>query len=177
MTTIGEQLKQVEDKHARERIARRSDMLRKFVKEDLLAALKEDIERGGSGRKAVEAPKEIQHLFAAPLNWDGHSPHTSKSSPYNNVWRELDAWAESENLEISTGTPFDEGKYGGVPWDMRRWGGYLKISVPKPQPVKPTPPAPIKQEQGANITMANLLWGMAIAVIGTFILTYFGIRH
>lgn len=176
MATIGEQLKQVEDQHTRERIARRSDMLQKFVKEDLLAALKEDIAKGGSGRKALEAPKEIGHLFAAPMGRGFYDPHTSTESPYYPVWRELDAWAKSENLSISTGSYFDGNQYRGA-WETRRWGGYLYISVPKPEPVKPTPPAPTKQEQGATITIKEAVFGILFAVLATFLLTYYSVGH
>lgn len=178
MATLGEDLKAIEDQKTNERIARRSDMLRKFVKEDLLKALQQDIENGGDGRKALEAPADIRHLFAGPLDYDGYCPHTSTRSTYYKVWRELDAWAKGENLAIATGTPFDKNQYGGTPWDMRRWGGYLYISVPKPEePVRPTPPALRKVENGANITMNEMLVGIFASVIITFLLTYFSIRH
>lgn len=176
MATIGEQLKQVEDEKTRDRIAHRSNMLRKFVKEDLLEALKEDIAAGGSGHKGLEAPKEIRHLFAAPLTYNGYDSYTDPNSAYCEVWRELDAWAKSENLAISTGSYFDENQYH-EPWDFRRWGGYLYISVPKPQPVKPTPPAPIKQEQGATITIKEAVFGILFAVLATFLLTFYSVGH
>lgn len=161
----------------RERTARRSNMLRKFVKEDLLAALEKDIKNGGDGYARVKAPDEIRHLFAAPLDHNGGSPYTNKG-PYFNVWRELDGWAASENLSINVGEAFDNGQRGGTPWDMRPWGGYLRIALPKPVvPVKPTPPAPRMVENGATITMNEMLVGIFASVIITFLLTYFSIRH
>jgi hypothetical protein len=171
--SIGEQLKQTEELRRQERVTRRSDMLRKFVKEDLLNALTTQIDKGGNDYAPVLAPKEIRHLFAAPLDAGYKNSHSNPQSPYNAVWRELDAWAASENLFIRTGHSMGNNNRGGIPWDNLDWGGSLGIRVPKPEPVKPTPPAPQVVKKGISFptliigTMAVIL-GLILVALGAF---------
>lgn len=171
MATIGESLKASEDQQRRERIVRRSDMLRKFVKEDLLTALQDNITKGGSDYAPVIPPQEIRPLFAASLGGDVPSPYESKRSAYYDVWRELDEWATSEDLFIRTGHNMSKDNYVR-PWADYDWGGSLGIlQKPKAEPVKPTPPAPQMVSKGVPVSV--LVIGM-IAVILAFILLAVG---
>lgn len=160
MATIGESLKASEDQQTRERIARRSDLLRKFVKEDLLKALQDSIASGYTDHAPVLAPKDIRYLFAAPLDKDVPSPYQNERSVYNDVWRELDAWAASEDLFIRTGHNMGKDNYVR-PWADYDWGGSLGIRKPKVEPVKPTPPETQKVSRGVP---------MPILILGSFVL-------
>lgn len=179
MTTIGEQLKQTENSKTRERVARQSDMLRKFVKEDLLRSLKDNIEKGGRGLSDARllAPKEIRHLFQAPLCYDETLSIDNPNSIFAPVWDELKAWMLQENLKLQVGEDMGNRDRSGVPWAEKDWGGYLYISLPKPEPVKPTPPAPQRVMQGATLTIKEAVWMMSGSCAITFLLTYFSMRH
>lgn len=176
MSTIGEELKQREDQLTQERITRRSDMLRKFVREDLLLALQTAIGSGHEDYAPVLAPKEIRHLFAARLGGDVSSPYEDKRSVYYDVWRELDEWATSEDLFIRTGHNMDKDNRVR-PWADYDWGGSLGIRKKKPEPAKPTPPAPQRVMQGATLTLKEAILMMSGSCAITFVLTYFLMRH
>lgn len=176
MATIGEELKQVEDDKTRERIARRSNMLRKFVKEDLLLALRLRISEGYTDYAPVLPPKEIRRLFAAGLDYSGVAARDRKDSAYYDVWKELDEWAAGEDLSISTGINLSKDNYIR-PWDDYDWGGTLRIRKPEPvKPTKPTPPASQKIQKGATISVNEALWGLGFAVLVTFLITFFAMR-
>jgi len=164
VATITEELTPLTSQTAHARIAQRSELLRKYVKEDLLLMLRKDIARGGSGHMGVEAPKDIGFLFAENLGGD---PVTKRyDGAYGPVWRELDEWMSAEGLALHMGEVFDGGQYGGVPWIDRPWGGYLFIPQKKPEPVptKPTPPPTQKVKQGADLSW-NEVWGLIITAM------------
>jgi hypothetical protein len=154
--SIGEELKNTRDQLTKEKVAVLSDLLRKFVKEDLLAALEKNIKGGGNGVVPVLAPVEIRQLFAGRSSpYVDNSPRSLQNSAYAPVWEELDAWAASENLKLNTGHAFDKEQYD-VPWLDRKWGGYLTINLPKTkpepasEPVRPTPPSLRIEKRGIH---------------------------
>lgn len=171
VTTIGSSLKETEEQKKRERIAHRSELLRKFVKEDLLAALQANITAGHNDYAPVLAPKEIRHLFAAALDSGCHSNHSHPRSAYRAVWDELDEWAKSEDLFIRTGHNLSKDNYSR-PWDDYDWGGSLGIrQKPKPEPVRPTPPPPQIISKGVPVPVLAI---GTIAVILAFVLYVLG---
>jgi len=166
VATIAEELTQIQKQKTRERIARRSDVLRKFVKEDLLAALQNDIKKGGSGYAKVQAPDDINFLFVGKLDFSDRETRYDSDSAYAPVWKEIEEWLEAEGLALRTGEVFDEGQRGGVPWSSRPWGGYLFIPQKKPEPVptKPAPPPTQKVKQGADLSW-NEVWGLIVTAM------------
>lgn len=179
MGTIGEKLKDRERQKDRERIARNSIILRKFVKEDLVAALEKGIEEGRNGSERVLAPKEIRHLFQGRLSYEDTLSIDNPNSAYREIWDELKAWMDAENLKLMVGEDMSNTRYSGTPWANKDWGGYLYISISKPEQelVKPTPPESRKAWQGATITMTEALWGIGLTALITFLITFFSIRH
>lgn len=164
---IGADLKDTRDKKTVERVARRSAMLSKFIQEDCVNALREDIEKGGSGYAPLLPPQEIRYLFQAPLTTCDKTPYNDPNDTYASVWRALDDWADSENLSINTGVNLTKGGYSR-PWADYDWGGYLSIKSPKPvepvKPVRPTPPKTRFVEQGADISWRELCVGISIGI-------------
>lgn len=167
MANISEELKQLKAQKTAERIARQSEMLRKYVKEDLLAALRADIEAGGSGHRLVGAPEELRPLFQAPVSRDDIPNHLNPNSAFAPAWNELKEWMRTEGLDISTGYEMNK-SIGGVPWANKHWGAYLYIPEKKQEaakPVKPTPPPTRKVVQGANFTRLEVVFGILFTII------------
>lgn len=176
MATLGEELKDVEARKTRERIDRRSEMLRKFVKQDLLEALRENIHQGNNGYAPLIAPVEIRPLFAAPVYEGYTTPYTNKNSAYYNVWRELDAWAAGENLKLNVGVRVEDKDYKhkySTSWDHLNWGANLSIKVE--EPVRPTPPPTQKMARGANFDLTDFVGAGCIALL--ILLMYFFIHR
>ena len=165
MATIGEELTAIKNDKTRERIARNSDMIRKYVKEDLLAALQANIKAGHNGYAPVLAPEEIRNLFAAPLSAESKTNYNWAGSAYYKVFQEVTKWAEGEGLRLSIGYDMGDNDYGGVPWFNKDWGAYLYIpEKPKPtEAVRPTPPQTQKITQGADFGMFG--WVLLILFI------------
>lgn len=163
--TLGERLKDIEDEKTRERVARRSELLRQFVKTTLVSALETNINDGGNGIASVEAPRDISFLFAGAIaDWDDNYPYINRNSGYYLVWRELDAWAESQNLMIVVGEHFDKNKYYHIPWADRRWGGRLQIALPKPEIVTQSV-QPVKKKCNTNVQEYAISWMLIIAAV------------
>jgi hypothetical protein len=166
--TIGSELNAVENKVRTERILRRSVLLRKFVKEDLLAALtaKVQTDAGLDTCPTVLAPKEIRHLFAGIPEWgDQMTSRMNPRSPYAAVWKELEDWVDSEGLELVTGIEIDRSERW-IAHEKKNWGGYLEIKRARPvEPVKPTPPPLQKVSNGFDIP-PWLFWFAGMAFLG-----------
>lgn len=165
MTTIADDLIAIKNEKARERIARDSDMIRKFVKEDLLLALRENIKAGHDGFAPVLAPKEIRTLFAAPLSAESKTNYNWPGSAYYKVFQEVETWANEQGLGLCIGYDITGNDRGGVPWASKDWGAYLSIrQKPKPkEAVRPVPPPTQKITQGADFGMFG--WVLLILFI------------
>ena len=172
MSTIGEKLKDLEHQKDQERVDRNSIILRKFVKEDLVAALEKGIREGRNGSETVLAPKEIRHLFQGRLCYEDTLSIDNPNSAYREIWDELKDWMDSEHLKLMVGEDMSKTRYSGTPWANKDWGGYLYISIPKPEPVKPTHPETVKVTRGVP-GWIFLLAGLS--VLGYIVLAYAGV--
>lgn len=166
--TIGEDIKALERQKTQDRIERNKALLIKFVKEDMVEAYRAAVEKGNTFGP-IKAPKEISQLFAAPLSGDSKSPYNNPTSVYSATWRELDAWAASEHLSITTGYNFDNGAWV-KPWADYAWGGYLTYQ--KEELVKPTPPPPRIEKRGVP---EWLIWPLLACTILFMVCCYLGV--
>lgn len=152
MATIADDLIAIKNEKARQRVAHNSDLIRKFVKEDLLLALRENIKAGHDGFAPVMAPNEIRPLFAAPLSAESKTNYNWAGSAYYKVFQEVETWANEQGLGLCVGHDMADHDRGGIPWANKDWGAYLTIrEKPKPkEAVRPVPPQTQKITQGAD---------------------------
>jgi len=161
--TIGQNLRAIQAQKRQDRIELQSDILREFVKDDLLCAL----QRAVSDEKdyeAVLAPKEIRRLFAGKLISEDLRPQDDPRSAFHEVWQELKTWADDENLVIHTGHHI--GPRGqSTPWHEQNWGGYLTVAKPKA-----TRSTPVSKKTTGGFLSLETAWSCVILVIGVLLL-------